>query len=366
MAALARGDRADRRGSARAGRAVSSDPLRRLGPIVRLAPAKLNLTLAVVGRRPDGYHAIHSVMARLDLADRVSLAPAARGPDTLHVDGFPPGPAADNLVLRAIAAVRAALARAPLSTPALAVRLDKRIPVAAGLGGGSADAAAALEGALEAWGATDHLEPPRLTEIAASLGSDVPFFLVGRTALAEGRGERLTPLRGHVGASPGVLLVTPAIHLATSDVFAAFATGGRAAAPAPGATRLASAHLASELRAGLSAVALVARAGVLASANDLAAAAGVVAPDLVPLRRALTRLLGRPVGLSGSGPTLWALYPSLEAARASADVVRAAASAGSLAGAAGGEPFVAATTIETPAEDVPAGSSQAAEEGRTA
>src|SRR5664279_5779879 len=98
-----------------------TDPARRLGPVVRLAPAKLNLTLAIVGRRPDGYHALHSIMAPLGLADRLSLAPAAGTRDTLYVMADGPdraalGPAEDNLVLRAIALARAALGGA-LPTP---------------------------------------------------------------------------------------------------------------------------------------------------------------------------------------------------------------------------------------------------------
>ena len=90
-------------------RAHMSDPLRRLSPVVRLAPAKLNLTLAVVGRRDDGYHALHSVFVPLALADRLSLAPVAGDRDTLHVTGLEAGPPADNLVFRALAAARAAV-----------------------------------------------------------------------------------------------------------------------------------------------------------------------------------------------------------------------------------------------------------------
>ena len=137
-----------------------SAPRGRVTPVVRVAPAKLNLTLAVVGRRPDGFHLLHSVMATLDLADRLALGPAFGPADRLHVVGAGSSPAPDlgpereNLVLRAIAAARRAIRAAgddrPL--PALAVRLEKRIPVAAGLGGGSSDAVAALDGALEAWG----------------------------------------------------------------------------------------------------------------------------------------------------------------------------------------------------------------------
>ncbi len=278
-----------------------------LTPVIRLAPAKLNLTLAVVGRRGDGFHDLHSVFVPLALADRLSLAPARASvrDDTLHVTGLDAGPVADNLVLRAIAAARTAVGEGPgrPATPSLAARLDKRIPVAAGLGGGSSDAAAAFDGALEAWGA--ELDPERRAHAAASIGSDVPFFVLGVPALVEGRGERLTPLKG-VHGHPGILLVTPAVAVRTPDVFAVFdAIRGKG----DGAIRMSSEHLAQELGNGLSATDLIARAGVLASANDLLSAALLVAPGLIGLKRALTRTLTRAVGLSGSGPTLWTLYP---------------------------------------------------------
>jgi 4-diphosphocytidyl-2-C-methyl-D-erythritol kinase len=322
------------------------DPLHRLTPVVRLAPAKLNLTLAIIGRRADGFHSLHSVILPLALADRLSLAVVASGGDVLRVDGFAVGvPDPDNLVLRAIAAARKEVRRAGVPAPPLAARLDKRIPVAAGLGGGSSDAAAALDGALEAWGAA--LDDATRLTVAAGLGSDVPFFLAGGAALVEGRGERVTPLRGIVGDQPGVLVVTPPFPLATADVFAAFGAGYGGAPPAPGPTRLSSEHLAAELRAGLRATDLVARAGVLASANDLSAAAAVVAPPLTTFRRALVRLLGRPVGLSGSGPSLWALYPSGASAENAANEVRAAVVDGRLPEVGSGPPFVAATTTAT-------------------
>lgn len=329
-------------------------------PVLRVAPAKLNLTLAVVGRRTDGFHELHSVFVTLGLADRFSLAPmgpggaGAAGPladtlaDTLHVEGHDPGPASDNLVLRAIAAARAAVGVGPgrPATPPLAARLEKRIPIAAGLGGGSSDAAAALDGALEAWGAT--LDADRRMAIAGSIGSDVPFFLVGGAALIEGRGERVTPLSG-IRGTPGVLLVTPAMALRTPDVFAAFAalavTRGTPGGAGDGSIRMSSEHLATELRPGMAVTDLMARAGVLAAANDLRAAADLVAPGLVTFRRALMRVTGRPIGLSGSGPTLWALYPSEAAASAAADVVRAAVEAGSIPSLGNGPPSIIATVI---------------------
>jgi 4-diphosphocytidyl-2-C-methyl-D-erythritol kinase len=331
-----------------------ADPLRRLSPVVRLAPAKLNLTLAVIGRRDDGYHSLHSVFVPLGLSDRLSLAPVGGHQDTLHVTGLDAGPPADNLVFRAIAAARAAVGGGhpggPAPAPALAARLEKRIPVAAGLAGGSSDAAAALDGALEAWGA--ELDEHAHLAVASRLGSDVPFFLAGGPALIEGRGETVAPLLGLHGA-PGIVLVTPVIAVSTPDVFAAFDAIRH---QGDGAVRLSSAHLAEELRAGLSTADLLARAGVLASANDLLPATALVVPTLVPFKRALSRLLARPIGLSGSGPTLWALYPSETEASLAADAVRDALRAGTLAPPGTGEPFVTATTIV--GHSAPAHSSQ--------
>lgn len=326
-----------------------SEPGRRLGPVVRLAPAKINLTLAIVGRRPDGFHALHSIMAPLALADRLSLAPAAGSADTLHVAGADLdrsalGPPAQNLVLRAIAAARAAVGGAQ-PTPALAARLDKWIPIAAGLAGGSSDAAAALEGALEAWGAGGDavLSSDERLRVAARLGSDVPFFLAGDIALVEGRGERVSPLPGAIrGDAPGILLIVPRIALATAAVFAAYAQAGAAI---NGATRQSSEHLAGELQRGITAATLHDRAGILASANDLFPAAAAVEPRIVPFRRALARLTGRPIGLSGSGPALWVLYRSLAEASAAEAVVREALASGALVALNGASPFVCATTI---------------------
>jgi 4-diphosphocytidyl-2-C-methyl-D-erythritol kinase len=317
-----------------------------LTPVVRLAPAKLNLTLAVVGRRADGFHDLHSVFVPLGLHDVLTLAPSGPGGrrDTLHVSGLDAGPIDENLVPRAIAAARDAIGAGPgrPATPPLAARLEKRIPAAAGLGGGSSDAAAAFDGALEAWGVGD-LDPARRLSAAARIGSDVPFFLAGGPALVEGRGERVTPLTG-VHGHPGILLVTPRVAVRTADVFAVF-DGARGTGD--GSVRMTSAHLAQELGNGLSTTDLIARAGVLASANDLLPAAILVAPELIGVRRALTRMLGQPIGMSGSGPTLWTLYPSLGEAKAAATVVAAAVDDGTIPSIGDGPPSIIATTIRT-------------------
>lgn len=327
-----------------------TDPLRRLTPVVRLAPAKLNLTLAVLGRRPDGYHDLHSVMAPLELADRLSLLPTTGTADRLHVSGLAAGPERENLVLLAVAALRDQLGgtMAPPGAgwsprpflPPLAIRLEKRIPVAAGLGGGSSDAAAAIDGALEAWGA--EISPDARLAVALAIGSDVPFFLAGAPAVVSGRGESVSPVTGVTGPQPGILLVTPALAVSTAAVYGALAAGAR---PAAGSTRVTSQHLAGELQRGITAAALHDRAGILASANDLAAATALVAPGVVAFRRALMRTLNRPVGQSGSGPTLWVLYPSRDDADAAAGRVNAALTAGTLVAPGDGPPAVIATRL---------------------
>lgn len=339
-----------------------------LGPgarlhVVRFAPAKLNLTLAVLGKRDDGYHALHSVMAPLSLGDAltVSAPPLGATRDSLRVSGLPLPPDRDNLVLRAIIATREAVAvtwpGAPALPPPLAARLAKRIPVAAGLGGGSSDAAAAIKAALAAWSAS--LEAPEATALASSLGSDVPFFLANSTALVTGRGEFVEPLPEIQGEPPAVLLVTPGLPLATQAVFKAYAGGMRVIDA--GRAREVSERLAADMRAGMSVASLMARAEDLAAANDLTAAASSMAPGLRAYVTALQKLIERPVCQSGSGPTLWALYPTLIEARKAVRFVRLAAVNGTLPFLGAGEPFVAATTIAgrptAPAEQSEGGAS---------
>ena len=306
---------------------VEAEPDPALVRVRRYAPAKLNLTLAIVGRRDDGFHALHSVMAPLALSDVLALAPASGPADTLRISGLPLAVTPDNLVLRAIAAARDAVrvaavraaavgaaavgatgvaaARALDPTPPLAASLTKRIPIAAGLGGGSSDAAATVAAALQAWGVALH--EGALRDLLASLGSDVPFFFAGGVALVTGRGELVEPLPDLRGGAPAVLLVTPRLPVSTAAVYAAYAGGARPRSPAVATSE----RLVADLRAGLTAPALLARAEELAAANDLLPAALSVAPRLAGFYAALSRSLGRPAGQSGSGPTAWVLYESI-------------------------------------------------------
>lgn len=170
---------------------MTADPLRRVNPVVRLAPAKLNLTLAVLGRRRDGFHDLHSVAVPLALADRLSAAPAPGHVDTVHATGHDPGPPDANLVLRAVTAARSTVGRAAAAVP-LAIRLEKHVPVAAGLGGGSSDAAATLLALDELW--STGLDRRALARVGSTVGSDVPALLAEEPVFARGRGELVEPV----------------------------------------------------------------------------------------------------------------------------------------------------------------------------
>jgi 4-diphosphocytidyl-2-C-methyl-D-erythritol kinase len=156
-----------------------------------IAPAKINLTLEVTVRRPDGYHEIVSVMQTIDLADCVRLrrAPSLQ----INVSGErrsgSPVEGSDNLAFKAAQALAEA---AGILKPGALIELEKNIPAGMGLGGGSSDAAAVLHGLCRLWRLD--LDPAVLNDVAASIGSDVPFFLSGGSALVTGRGERIEPL----------------------------------------------------------------------------------------------------------------------------------------------------------------------------
>jgi 4-diphosphocytidyl-2-C-methyl-D-erythritol kinase len=202
-----------------------------------LAPAKLNLYLHVAGRRPDGFHEVETLMAPVRIYDRLRWTPPAPGEEprqfSLCYDASTPpayqaaAPPDDrNLVVRAAQA----LARAAGVKPWGRMTLAKRIPPAAGMGGGSSDAAAALVLANEAWGI--HYPYARLAELAATLGSDVPFFLVGQSAVCRGRGERVEPVRDMPRLD--VVVVKPPFGLSTAEVYRALDSLGECSPARPG------------------------------------------------------------------------------------------------------------------------------------
>ena len=268
--------------------------------------AKLNLTLKVVGTRDDGYHELRSVFLRIGLADRLSVAVGgADGADTLTVSGLPGAPSkSNNLVTLALNAVRA---RAEIPLPTLDAALDKQIPAAAGMGGGSSDCASAIRLGQAVWGIG--LSERDELELGASLGSDVPFFLADTNiTLVEGRGERVSPIRWDGNA--GILTLTPPVELSSGRVFARYDDLGGEATSYTSTDLLEFASLADA-------------ASALRDSNDLWRAAASLAPGLEPLRDALEEVTHRAWLMSGSGPTLFAIYPAVdEAADAGREVVR--------------------------------------------
>jgi 4-diphosphocytidyl-2-C-methyl-D-erythritol kinase len=254
------------------------------------APAKLNLHLEVVGKRSDGYHDLWTVFQAIDLLDTVSVRPG-KGPGfRLEVEGPEPAPTGpENLVLRAADALAARLGE----TRGAEIHLKKRIPPGTGLGGGSSDAAATLL-ALEAlWGRA--LDPGDRAALALDLGSDVPFFLRGGTALGEGRGERLGPFPAPPRA--GYLLVIPDFRIATPDAYRALER--RLTAPRTGPRML---KTACE-RGGFES--FVENIG-----NDLEAGVVRIQPRLARMKQELRSRGAAYAGITGSGSALFAVFRS--------------------------------------------------------
>ncbi len=253
--------------------------------LLEKAPAKINLTLRVLGRRADGYHELESLVAFADVTDVVTLQPDAE--DELKITGpfaGNSGPAADNLVLRALSAARGHIT----GIKAGRFLLEKNIPVAAGLGGGSADAAAALRLIASANGLT--LRDPRLMLAAVATGADVPVCLDGRARIMRGIGELLSAPTD-LPMLPAVL-VNPRVPLATRDVFSKFASVKRGSS------------LAGVPRGFDALIELLKQHD-----NDLTPAACANAPVVGEVLTALQALPGvRLARMSGSGPTCFAIF----------------------------------------------------------
>jgi len=260
------------------------------------ATAKVNLALEILGRRADGYHEIVTVMQAVELSDRLVLEDAdalelriAR-PRTAHGEVSADG---SNLALRATRALREAAG----VDRGVRITLDKHIPVAAGLGGGSADAAAVLMGLNRLW----RLRWPvaRLADVATTLGMDVPFFLRGGTAFATGRGEKLDRVPGMALA---LVLVNPRFASSTAEAYgrltpSMYSDGARARAvvAALGARR-------AERVAG-------------SLYNGLEATVGPVHPEIDRMKATLLAAGALGAVMSGSGPTVFAVARSLDHAR---------------------------------------------------
>ena len=278
------------------------------GVTVRV-PAKLNLQLAVGPPRDDGYHDLVTVFHAVSLSDEVTAEPAGRDGVTVTGEGADRVPAGrDNLALRAVAALRKAMARRTAGPGGVHITIAKRIPVAAGLAGGSADAAAALVACNDLW--DSGLSQPKLLEVAARVGSDVAFALLGGTAVGRGRGERLTPALAPATQYHWVLafadgqLSTPEVYAALDRLRAASPGGAQAA---PGAPEL-DAALMSALRSG------EARLVGQTLSNDLQPAALSLFPALRKTLAAGLELGALGAVVAGSGPTCVFLAASADRA----------------------------------------------------
>lgn len=271
------------------------------GTLRLTAPAKINLYLHVTGRRDDGYHLLDSLIVFTGLADELEFSPG-RGL-SLSVEGEfaeKAGPDDENLVLRAARA----LAQQANIDRGMTARLIKNIPAAAGLGGGSADAAATLLGLMQFWNIAD--ADVDLPGIALGLGADIPVCLAGRPSFVAGIGEVITPAPALPGA--GLLLVNPGVALSTPSVFAR-----RRGGFSPPAIFYDTPVDARELAA------LLADRG-----NDLTEAAIALAPVIGDVLAELEALPGCHLArMSGSGATCFGLFDDEAAAtRAAAAIAR--------------------------------------------
>jgi 4-diphosphocytidyl-2-C-methyl-D-erythritol kinase len=261
--------------------------------VVVAAPAKLNLFLEVLRKRPDGYHDIESLIVAVDLFDTLEVRAQSTGILTLFCD--PPGLSTgrDNLVLKAANVLRDRAGRPDLGAE---IRLTKRIPTQAGLGGGSADAAVALLALNQIWKLAQTRE--ELAAMGASIGSDVAFFLAPPAAWCEDRGEVVTP--EPVGRPLDFVLVCPAVGLSTADVYRRL--------EAPAATNRRGDALRQAVRAGDP------EAVGRALFNRLEKPAFALAPPVESVRNRLNGLGSCGALMSGSGSAAFAVCRSREEA----------------------------------------------------
>ena len=267
--------------------------------IEETAPAKLNLVLHVGDRRADGLHELASLFASLELADEVAVEEAPTAPDEV-ICPLVEGP---NLAAAAVAALRSELGG---GLPPLRVAIEKRVPVAAGLGGGSADAAAVLRAANRLAG--DPLDADALRRLAATLGADVPSQIEPRHALVTGAGEHVEPL----ALTPAELVLVPSAEgLSTAAVYAeADRIPSTRAALDPGSLRALAGLAPEELAPRLE--------------NDLEPAALSLRPELEETLAAVRGSGALAARVTGSGPTVFGLYPDSASADAAAATLPAA------------------------------------------
>lgn len=274
--------------------------------VQRLAPAKINLFLHVGNRRADGYHDLQSLVVFADCGDMVRVNPApathlhVEGP---HAAGLDAG--ASNLVMKAAAALRQWAVANGHPAGEAAITLEKHLPVASGIGGGSSDAAATLHLLAALWALP--IQPDELLRLGRQLGADVPVCLRGSPSIMSGDGDVLAPAPELPGFA--MVLVNPRIGVSTADVFAGL-----------------------QVRSGAQPCAMPSRFGSLRAfvtfldrtANDLAAPAKRLAPSILHVEQALVATHGCMLArMSGSGATCFGLYPDMQAAGDAATALKA-------------------------------------------
>ena len=249
-----------------------------------LAPAKVNLRLKVLGRRPDGYHDLQMVMVPLDLADELEVERVDGGIE-IRSDSTAVPADRSNILWKAAEALK----ERSQKDFGIRIFLKKKIPVAAGLGGGSSDAAALLKGISEAFDLG--LSAPDLREVAVKLGADVPFFLTAGPQIAEGIGEKLTPIK----IPPlWIVLINPGFPVATADVYRWYDEKRGEGEVRPALT----------MKKG--------GASLPPLENDLEAVVIPRYPVLAEMKELLSRSGALGTLMSGSGPTVFGLFESRE------------------------------------------------------
>jgi 4-diphosphocytidyl-2-C-methyl-D-erythritol kinase len=269
--------------------------------LTELAPAKINLGLHVVGLRYDGFHLLESIVTFADLGDqlRFSLSEtdeftvSGRFASELSTD------AAGNLVVKARDLFRQQLVANGFPAPPVSIHLRKDLPISAGIGGGSADAAATLRGLFRLWNA--EIPEAALLALGLSLGADVPMCLTGAAVLAEGIGERLEPLP--TMPSLCLVLANPLISVSTPEIFKLLADKENAALPPPPTDASGWLHYLKTLR------------------NDLEPPARALIPEIAELSAMIAAEGAELVRMSGSGATCFGVFPSKTEAEAAAQAL---------------------------------------------
>lgn len=280
------------------------------------APAKINLYLKVLDRRPDGYHNISSIFQMVSLYDRLRFQPARRG-IRLITRGEPISSSSDNLIYQA--ADR--LMRSYDSKGGIIIELNKQIPLGAGLGGGSSDAAATLLGLKRLWRL--RIARSDLKEMALELGSDVPFFIDGPTALVQGRGEEIVPCR--LAQPWWLLIVNPGFQVSTAWAYQQLAAERRESKTGltnyPERTKMSSLNSVPDIystgrRQGRQ---VVVKEVLSHLENSLESITGAHYPIILDIKAQLLAAGAQGALMSGSGPTVFGLFSNRRLAKVTAD-----------------------------------------------